>query len=381
VVQLLDGKELHFAHSDVKSFQRRGIESIQLTVDRATPFREMADFLRSENISSCVLHGIDPNTGVLGRDLDIHIPDPQQAFRAAVHFSEILRSYGVRWISLMHPIWGPRCIGVQESDLTYWELHTIPRINLACIDFRKLFPVRGKEGPLGFIFDPTLYFLKVVMQKHSKSFIQRRRIWTSFTRDAYIMANKTEIEREFQAKWSNGAEFVAAALGPDTDANLQVRQMGMISLTSSYCISHPWNAARASARWLYRKADVYKCPTLPVIGIDTTIETAALRDCLIEKLGRVFIRIIVADQPMAWHIRRRMQDGQNLLIFRRDQRRKRQAGIDRWISIPTSNREDIDTGVAAILDCIIQYNKHWSSLYPAVLQSSANRTTAGSERF
>jgi hypothetical protein len=351
-----------------------------MTLDRARGYRELADYLRSENISSCVLHGIDPNSGALGRDLDLHIPNPQQAFRAAVHFSEILRSHGVRWISLMHPIWGPRCIGIQESDLTYWELHVIPKVALACVDFGLLFPIKAQEGPYGFNFDPSLWFIKAVLQKHSRSFLRRSPIWTAFLRDPYVMANKAEIEREFQKRWRNGAEFVAAALGPDTSANLRLRQTGMFYLMLSYCLAHPWNAARATARWLYRKADVYRCPTVPIIGIDTTMESSALRDCLKEKLGRVFIRIIVADQPMAWHIRRRMQDGQNLLVFRRDARRKSQDDVDNWISIPTSNREEVDAGVAAILGCVVQYNERWSSLYSARLPSSVNRTAASSDR-
>ena len=351
-----------------------------MTVDRATPFREMADFLRLENISSCVLHGIDPNSGAFGRDLDIHIPDPQQAFRAAVHFSDILQSHGVRWISLMHPIWGPRCIGIQESDFAYWEFHAIPKVTLACVDFGALFPIKAQEGPFGFSFNPSLWFIKAVLQKHSRSLLRRIPIWTAFSRDLYVMANKAVIECEFQKKWRHGAEFIGAVLGPDTDANMQKRQIGIISLMSGYCFSHPWIAARTTARWLYRKADVYRCPTVPIIGIDTTIESSTLQDCLKDKFKRAFVRVLVVDHSMAWYIRRRMQGGQNLLVFQRDARRKCQGNVDKWISIPTSNREDVNSGVAAILDSIVQYNERWSHLYPAKLPSSSSKTAEGRAR-
>jgi hypothetical protein len=337
----------------------------------------MADYLRSEKISSCVLHGIDPNSGVLGRDLDLHIPDLQQAFRAAVHFSEILRSHGVRWISLMHPIWGPRCIGIQEPDLAYWELHVIPKAALAWVDFGNLFPIKAREGPYGFNFDPCFWFIKTVLQKHSRSILRRSPLWTAFPRDLYIMANQAEIESEFQRSWRNGAEFIAAVLGPDTDANLRERQSGIISLMSTYFLSHPWNAARNTSQWLFRKADVYKCPTVPIIGIDTTMESSVLQDCLKEKFKHAFIRVVVADRPMAWHIRRMMQDGQKLLVFRRDAQQKSQDNVDNWISIPTSNQEDVDSGAVAILDCVVQYNERWRHLYPANFPSSVRITPQG----
>jgi hypothetical protein len=281
----------------------------------------------------------------------------------------------------MHPIWGPRCIGIQESDLAYWELHVIPKVVLAWVDFGGLFPIKAQEGPYGFNFDPSLWFIKAVLQKHSRSFLRRSPIWTAFPRDLYVMTNKAEIESEFQKKWSKGAEFIAAVLGPDTDANLRKRQTGIISLMSIYGFSHPWNAARATAHWLYRKADVYKCPTVPVIGIDTTMESSALQNCLKEKLKQAFIRVVVADRPIAWHIRRRMQDGQNLLVFRRDAQRKNQGDVDNWISIPTFNREEVNAGVAAILDYVVQYNKRWSHLYSARLPSGVSRTATDSERF
>ena len=310
-----------------------------------------------------MLHGIDPVSGVLGRDLDIYIPDLEHAFRASAHFAEILRQHEVRWIALMHPIWGPRCIGIQGSDLAYWELHTVPRVRLTWIEFGELFPIKAREGPLGFDFDPTFWFLKVVLQKHSKSFLRGRPVWTEFIRDPYILARQSEIEDEFQKRWSYGAEFVSAVLGPDTRANISARRKGIIDIALGHCFAHPLNAVRAGFRWLYRKGNVYNCPTLPVIGIESRMDSSVLRDILIEKLKRVFIEIVVTDHPLPWYVRRRMQNGRYLLIFRCDERRKKQRKVDHWISIPTAIQVDISAGVDAILDCVVQYNTRWANLY------------------
>jgi len=265
----------------------------------------------------------------------------------------------------MHPIWGPRCIGVQESDLTYWELHIVTTINMACIDFGGLFSVRGEEGHHGFQFDPSLWFIKAVLQKYSKNFAHSRPVWASASADTYAQAHKTEIENEFQNRWGNGAEFVAAVLSSDTDANLLSRQKGLFALMLRNCFAHPANAARAVVRWLYRKGKVYICPTVPVIGIDTTMASTALRACLAEKLGRVFPNIVVADQPVPWRVRKRLQATQSLLVFRYNGRQISQRKIDKCISISNLNREEVEVGVAAILDCVVQYNERWSAFYGA----------------
>ncbi len=348
-----------------------------MTTGRVEIFRELASYLRSEKIPSCVLHGINPESGELGRDLDLYIPDPRHAFRAAVHFSEILRRHKVRWISLMHPIWGPRCIGIQESDLTYWELHTIPRIRLTWIEFGELFPIQAKDGPHGFGYDPVLWFIKVVLQKHSKSFLRGRPVWITFIHDPYVLAHQSEIECEFQKRWAYGAEFISAMLGPDTEANLKTRRKGILALALGHGIAHPVNAALAGARWLYRKGNIYRCPTMPVIGIDAPMESPALQDILTEKLKRVFIKIVVADEPLSWRVRKRMQDGRYLLVFRRDERGNSQKEVDRWISIPTAGREDIAAGVAAILDCVVEYNKRWANLYPSSTSLRVMTTASG----
>jgi hypothetical protein len=194
------------------------------------------------------------------------------------------------------------------------------------------------------------------------------------------LTHQAEIEDEFQKMWSNGAEFVSAGLGPDTDANLRGRRKGLFTLMAKNCLARPMNAARAVSLWLYRKGNAYCCPTVPVIGIDTGMESSALRDCLLEKLGCVFQRIIVTDRPMGWQIRRSMQNRQNLLVFRRDGRRENQREIDKWISIPASNREAIDAGVAAILDCVVQYNDSWSALYLARSAQDNNRPASDTVR-
>jgi len=347
-----------------------------MTLDRVTAFRDLAAFLRSERIPSCVLHGIDPESGVLGRDLDLYISDSRHAFLAAVQFSEILRRHGVRWVALMHPVWGPRCIGILEFDLSYWELHIVTRVSMACVDFGELFPIGGREGPHGFNFDPTLWFVKAVLQKYSNSFARGRPVWTRFPSDTFALAHKTEIENEFQKRWRHGAKFVSAVLGPGTDANLRTCRRGLFALMSWYCLAHPWKAARAAARWLYRKGNAYKCPTVPVIGIDTTMESSALRECLAEKLGHVFTDIVVADRPMPWRTRKWLQTRQSLLVLRCDERRNNQRAIDCLVSFSSSDQAGIDAGVAAILDCVVQYNRSWPALYEAMSLRHGKNTAA-----
>jgi hypothetical protein len=234
---------------------------------------------------------------------------------------------------------------------------------MACVDFGELFTAGGREGAYGFNFDPSLWFIKAVLQKYSNDIARGRPVWTRVPSDRYAMAHQAEIESEFQKRWCNGAEFVCAVLGPDTDANLRARRKGLFTLISMYCLAHPWRAARAVARWLYRKVSVYKCPTVPIVGIDTTMESSVLRQCLAEKIGHVFTKIVVAEHPMRWRDRKWAQAKQSLLLFRNDERGKIQGPIDYRISIPSLDQAAIDAGVVAILDCVVQYNQHWLASY------------------
>jgi hypothetical protein len=357
-----------------------------LSIDKGTLFRELAAYLREEGMSSCVLHGIDPESGAIGRDLDLYLPNPRQAFRAAVYFSQLLAQRGVRWVSLMHPIWGPRCIGIQDPGFSYCELHLITRVSMGCIDFGELFPVAGREGPHGFTFDPSLWFIKAVLQKYSSLFAHSRPVWTRVPRDSYTLAHKTEIENEFQRRFYNGAEFVSAALGPDTDANLLARRRGLYALLSNYCLAHPANAICSLTRWLHRRAIVLGSPTVPVMGIDTTMDSSMLGQSLVERLGQVFTEIVVADHPLSWPAQRRLQARQSLLVYRRDERGETPGLVDCWISIPAVDGSGIDGGAAAILDHLVQYNRRWSARYEAkALRSNSHdkqafRTSASSQR-
>lgn len=334
-----------------------------LPITREAPFSELAAFLNAESISSSVLHGIDPQTGDLGRDLDLYVPSRRQAYLVADRFSEILQQRGVKWIALMHPIWGPRCIAIQESDLAYWELHAVTRISIGCIDFGGLFPIRAEKGSRGFNFDPCLWFIKTVLLKYSQDFIHCRPAWDRIARDSYVLVHKEEIMNEFQKRWSGGASFVAAALGPDTEANLRARRKGLLGLMVGNCLAHPANALGATAHWLYRKATMYASATVPVMGIHTSMTSLDLRACLEEKLGRAFLKVVVTDRPIPWRTRKSLQARQYLIVVRSDKQGKRQGGTDCWVSIPTSSRQDIEDGISAILDCVVQYNRRWSVLY------------------
>lgn len=349
-------------------------------MEKAIVFRNLATYLRSEKIQSCVLHGIDPVSGEFGRDLDLYIPDSRQAYRAAIYFSELLRKKRVRWVSLMHPFWGPRCIGIQEDDLSYCELHVISKINMACIDFGKLFPVRGTEGPHGFNYDPSLWFIKAVLQKFSSCFAHCDPVWARISKDSFVLAHKVEIEEEFQKRWRNGARLVSAILAPDTDASLRMRRRELYALMSWHCLMYPRNAARGAFRWLYRKKSAGRCKSVPVFGIATAMEASALRDLLIERLGHVFVEIAVTDQAIPGRIRRRLQAAQSLIVLQLDKRQHHTEDIDNWIPDFATNSEGTDAGVAAILDAVVQYNERWSALYRISASGSEKRNSTKSDR-
>jgi len=342
----------------------------ELTPEQGLAFRDIAAYLRSQNIPAPVLHGVNAITGELGRDVDLFIPDHRQAYRVALQFAEILRQHGAKWVTLTHPFRGPRAIGVRERDLCYWELHMFTRMQMRCIAFEKLFPAKGVEGPLGFNFDPSWWFIKAVLFKYLNEFAQGLPVWSQVPaavakdRQGFPLAHKEQIESEFQQKWRGGAEFVAAVLGPDTDDNLRTRRKGLFALKASNCLLRPVNAAIATATGAFRRAEIYASPTVPVYGIDTPIESPALKELLTERFYAAFNRrFIVADAPVDWRLQRWMQAMQSMVMYRREGSKKNQKQVDVWISIPTSDPKDVDAGLAAILDGILPYNARWEAVY------------------
>lgn len=333
-----------------------------MIADRARPFRELADFLRTENIPACVLHGIDPVSGELGRDVDLYVPDEHDAYRTALFFANVLRRSGVRWIALMHPIWGPRCIGIQDQDLNYWELHVVTYVSMGFADFGTMFLMPGNPGAYGFNFNPSLWFIKDVICKHGRRFARREPAWTDTIPHGYNLAHQREIEMEFQKIWRNGAEFVAAALGKDTPNDLRTRQRGLFALMVEQCVRRPVSTASTFHRWLGRKLAVHVSASVPVIGVDTPMKSLELHECLSKRLGHSFRPIVVAEKPLPHAFGKKLQSRQALLILKRTGKVQPVIETD-WISIPSSAECDIETAVALILDRIIEFNSHWTNRY------------------
>lgn len=335
-----------------------------MIADRTTPFRELADFLRTERIPSCVLHGIDPVSGKLGRDLDLYVPDERNAYRAALFFADVLKRTGVRWVALMHPIWGPRCIGIQEQDFGYWELHVVTYVSVGCIDFGTMIPISGGSGPYGFNFNPSLWFIKDVIYRQGRKFARREPAWTDTAPHSYNLAHQGAIEAEFQKRWRNGARFVAAALGEDSAGRLRARQRELFALIADQCLRRSLSTTLTIRRWLGRKLAAFRSATVPVIKVDTPMVSCDLQRCLVERLGHVLLPIVVRGKTLPFTTRQRLQSRQALLIFNRRRAGNAQPDIENdWISIPSSAERDIDAAVAAILDRIMAFNAHWTDRY------------------
>ena len=126
----------------------------------------------------------------------------------------------------MHPIWGPRCIGIQKQDLSYWELHLMTYVSVACVDFGTMFPMLGSSGP----YESELQSQSLVHQgRDLQAGAQGCTAGSGMDRYSSAQlqpcADEDEIETEFQKRWSNGAKFVSRRRWVlDTPNNLRARQ-------------------------------------------------------------------------------------------------------------------------------------------------------------
>ncbi len=264
----------------------------------------------------------------------------------------------------MHPIWGPRCIGIQEQDYCYWELHVLTHVSVAWVDFGTTFAATGIAGPNGFNFNPCLWFVKDVIYKQARKFARRHPVWVDSHPHSYNLVHRREIESQFQERWRNGAKFVSAALDPDTANTLRARQRELFVLFAGQCLRRPVSTAQSTWRWLGRKLAALRSASVPVIEVDTPMESRELRQCLLEKLGHAFQPIEVAERPLPIAVRISLQARQSLLIVYRKRTEKAPPAVSNYrIPIPRLAEQDIAAAVAAILDRIFDFNSEWAARY------------------
>ncbi|MGA7340508.1 MAG: hypothetical protein WBE72_13505 [Terracidiphilus sp.] len=327
-------------------------------------FRELAAHLKETGTRSSVLHGIDPITGNVGRDLDLYIPDRAAAAGTALAFADILKRNGFHWVTLADPVWGHRCVGVTQPEYFYCELHILSTLRHGPLDFGSLFELSGQEEALGLVFDPAFWFAKSCFTKYSTQVMQLKPIWEGREIDPFSLSHREEIERRFGACGKAGQEFVRLALSADSHPILVARKRALRAVLWRHCAAHPMQAADAAEDWLVHKISRYFSPCVPAFCLLTSQPPEKIQSQLEEKLEGIFLEIWVGSGKLGALERRRLLGRQSLLVHSSSDARHK-CGSDLALNAGSGMEDDIDIDKLCreILDAFVDFNRRWKSDY------------------
>ncbi len=283
---------------------------------------ELATLMDAHATSHSVLNGVDPVTGLVGRDVDMYVPDRADAFGVAVRMRDLLTQHGYVWVTLPHPIWGPRCVGVSGDMLDYVELHLFPRLALGPIDAGRLFPLLPERGALGFSYDPALMLFKQVIMKHNRAILRGSPIWTHSAPSRFLADRGAALGDRYQQVMPHGAEFVAALLSADTETRYDQRRRGLIRLLARGATRSTVSALRMMSASGSKRIVRFSAVSGPYLTVrNCRLPAPQLSDALQERVGRIFLSIHVTDRPLPPPARRWIQSRQGLIVQITDQDR------------------------------------------------------------
>jgi hypothetical protein len=290
-------------------------------------FRTIAEFAADEGIELVVLSGLDPIDGTLGRDVDAYVSDRNDALRIICLFREVLLDNGFRWVAIPNPIWGYRCVGIDESTFQYIELHLKTRLTVAYLDARFVFREILLRGHYGLLFDPGKMLFKFALMKKRKLLNSDESLWTSedeIKLRHFISAN---LSSDVLIPKANRQKFLETLLEENGHATSQKRVAMYRRLFFRQLVLHPLVSVLECGRWISRKILVYESPCMPVFVTGSTINHEALGRFLRDQIGHVFLgKVFVLKKRLRWDRERMIRARQGLIVYGRSSKMKRRRG-------------------------------------------------------
>lgn len=323
---------------------------------------DLARFINDEEIQCIILNGIDPDSGVVGRDLDVYVPQKKERTQLSSFLHQLADRYGARWIIHMNPIWGDRCVAIWEKDYFCFELHIISPVKLGPIVATDIFSANGKIGAYGFRFSPGLLLFKQIINKKVRAILAGRPIWEECCPGKFLLSCRGYYLHDRKALLCNNEKFIKVLLGEDNDENRKQRRYGLLFMILHYMITHPMNAISSQTKSIFRKLAAYWSPCAPVVILTTNLSVSQLQEALKQRLGDVFPKIMVSQSKHSWVFRRKMQFRQQLFVFvscdPSESRLNGDVKLD-TTSLSTLAKE-LELICSSIMDGMVDLNAKWS---------------------
>lgn len=323
---------------------------------------ELARFIQGQHIQCLIVNGVNPDTGEVGRDLDVYVRRQGERVCLVRYFYELLFKYGAKWVVVMDPIWGVRCIGVWENDYSYFELHILTSFRLGPVDAMKVCSSAARTGAYGLLFPPGLLLFKQVINRNVKSIFAGKPIWQKHSPGNFLLSCRNCRPRGVGINIFRFEKFVAALLGEDSLYNKRLRKRGLLAFIFAYIITHPISAFSSQLRSFFRKISIFFSPCVPVVALISSFTVEELQSALGDRLGAIFPTIIVSQRKHNFFFRRKLQAHQKLLILMMEGTEKESANVD--ILIDTrgllTKKEELKVICDSIMNGMVKLNAKWS---------------------
>lgn len=327
-------------------------------------FRTIADFVTNEGMDLVVLSGLDPIDGTLGRDVDAYVSDRDDAVRIICLFRKALLVNGFRWVAIPNPIWGYRCVGIDENAFQCVELHIKTRLTVVYLDARLIFREISQQGYYGLSFDPGKMLFKFAFQKKRKLLNSDESLWTSqdeIKLRRFISAN---LPSDVLIPKKNRQKFLDTFLEENGHDASPERVAIYRRLFLRQFLLHPLVSIFELGRWIFKKLLTYVSPCTPVFVVNNTIDHEAVERFLRDQIGHVFLgKVFVLKKRLRWDRERLIRARQGVIVYEQNKRMKRRRGD----SVIEMGRDDSLVRYRLLCDQILEQfckfnNERWMSL-------------------
>lgn len=255
---------------------------------------EFLEELKTKGVLYSVISGIDINTKEVGRDLDLFVPDDENAKEIVDIAANVFARNEFR-VCVPPRIWGRRCIGI-NAEFEYLEVHIVTSFKAMLVPYSVIEPCRPAYLKNTACIDINYYFLKRIMIKYNRYFLFGRAVPTHVVEEADIILSSDLSQN--MAPWVFDFLSILTEKGTrNVKRRLQLRALAFLAKSLRF----PFATIQFFMRHLWtRTVQVYFSPCAPfyrpVGGGDLSAKQLELLRAEFEKrLGHIFPRTVVLE--------------------------------------------------------------------------------------
>lgn len=336
-------------------------------------YEGLATYANIESIDYCVLNGYDPEKESFGRDLDVYVPNHQDSIKLLSFFKKTLEKNDVKWIMMMDPIWGMRCVGITK-DFKNIEFHIFNSVFVTFFKVSKAFKLNAKSyGNVNLKLDPLYMLFKSVLIKKNREILKLKNLWRNEKPSKFLEGKKQYLGDLI------GQDFINLLLQEDLNKKdlKQLRKFFILFLFKSFLL--PISSFIQIFRSFYiKKIKTFNSPCVPkfIIFENNFPNSELFKNSLEDKLKEVFKKVHVEttkNNKLSSYKIKYIQSIQTLYILISETKNKNSARYSDYERISFDINKDFKSELENISNEILSKMKNFNKKWEKKLSSESSR--------